>query len=456
MKAFKGTRVYVIEDDPGLRELLLEELDAEGFTLAAADSAEQARRELEAWQPDLVISDLRLPGESGMQLIPFVKGLANGPAMLLITAFGSVSQAVEALKQGADDFLTKPLDMEHLLITVNRLLSHRRLRTEVQSLKAIKSESLWHGMLAGSRTMRQLFQQIQQVAATEAPVLVLGESGTGKELIARAIHAESPRADGPFLAINCAGIPSELMESEFFGHDSGAFTGAKQARTGLLREAEGGTLLLDEIAEMPLELQAKLLRVLQESRIRPVGSDKEITIDVRIIAATHRDLEQRVSEQLFRQDLFYRLETLTLIVPPLRERGDDRELLAQHFLTQQQQSLGRALQFSPNAMDAIYRYAFPGNVRELQNAVERAATFSDGDIIEREHLPERMRDHELAQTLSSQDEQRADNHGALKPLSEVQQDYVRYVLREVGGNKRRAADILGVTRRTLYRWLAED
>ena len=457
-------RIFIVEDDPGLAELLVEELDAEGYQVRHQDTAEAAWPEIEAWQPELVISDLRLPGANGMSLIPKIKGLPVAPAMLLITAFGTVNQAVAALKEGADDFLTKPLDMEHLLLTVAKLLNHRRLTTMVATMRAETSAGTFHGMFGKSRAMRGLYQQIEQVAGADTAVLILGESGTGKELVARAIHAESQRAEAPFLAVNCAGIPAELMESEFFGHAAGAFTGAQKARGGLLKEAEGGTLLLDEIGEMPLKLQAKLLRVLQEGTMRPVGSDKETSVNVRLLAATHRDLEAKVQAGEFREDLFYRLETLALQVPALRERADDRELLAQQFLADLTADKEQQPIFSAAAMDCLYQYPFPGNVRELHNAIERAVTFCNGNTIEKEHLPERIQQyqndalHELSADttsngLSASQEEPAK---ALRPLSEVQQEYVRYVLRETSGNKRKAAEILGVTRRTLYRWLAED
>jgi len=445
-------RIYVVEDDPGLAELLAEELDSEGYSVKHALSVEAALPEIRQWEPDLVISDLRLPGADGMSLIPDVKALANPPAMLLITAFGTVNQAVEALKKGADDFLTKPLDMEYLVLTTGRLLNHRRLRTEVQAMRKQSVSESFQGMVGKSRAMRQLYQQVQQVANGSAPVLVQGESGTGKELVAKAIHQESERADGPFMAINCAGIPSELMESEFFGHAAGAFTGAKKERAGLFKEADGGTLLLDEIGEMPLELQAKLLRVLQEGNIRPVGSDHEVKVDVRIIAATHRDLDALVKDKKFREDLFYRLETLALRIPPLRERGDDRELLAQHFLAELTAEREQKPAFHPKVMDRIYHYPFPGNVRELHNAIERAVTFCQGDEIEIQHLPARMQeDVSIPTPTDSASGNETDQ--SLRTLNEVQRDYVRHVLQETGGNKRKAAEILGVTRRTLYRWL---
>ncbi|WP_136484315.1 sigma-54 dependent transcriptional regulator [Vibrio sp. H11] len=438
--------ILLVEDDADLAELLCEELEAEGYQVTVVDCVEAAEPLLATTNVDLVISDLRLPGRNGITLLPVVKAMNNAPAMLLITAFGSVDQAVQALKAGADDFLTKPFDMDHCLLTVRRLLEHRQLKESIGGRR-------FHGILGESTVMQSLFKSIEQVARADSPVLVLGESGTGKELVAKAIHQQSERKQGPFLAVNCAGIPNELLESEFFGHAAGAYTGAGKSRQGLLREAQGGTLLLDEIGEMPLALQAKLLRVLQEGTVRPVGSDKEVAVDVRIIAATHRDPEAMVAENQFREDLFFRLETFTLQVPPLRQRGDDIALLTRYFMTQQQQKgKTQAHQLSQAAWRLLLNYGFPGNVRELQNAIERAAVFCDGEEIMPEHLPQRMRQSQdsalknVFEGLSSE---------AMPPLLSLQQDYVHYVMQKTQGNKAQAAQILGVTRRTLYRWLEE-
>lgn len=438
--------ILLVEDDAALAELLCEELEAEGYQVEVVNCVEAAEPLLATTNIDLVISDLRLPGRNGITLLPVVKAMNHAPAMLLITAFGSVDQAVQALKAGADDFLTKPFDMDHCLLTVRRLLEHRQLKASVGGRR-------FHGILGESAAMQSLFKSIEQVARADSPVLVLGESGTGKELVAKAIHQQSERKQGPFLAVNCAGIPSELLESEFFGHAAGAYTGAGKSRQGLLREAQGGTLLLDEIGEMPLALQAKLLRVLQEGTVRPVGSDKEVVVDVRIIAATHRDPEAMVADNHFREDLFFRLETFTLNVPPLRKRGDDIALLTRYFMTQQQQGgKTQAHQLSQAAWQILLNYSFPGNVRELQNAIERAAVFCDGDEIKPEHLPQRMRQSQdsalksVFEGLSSE---------SMPPLMSLQQDYVHYVMEKTQGNKAQAAQILGVTRRTLYRWLED-
>ncbi len=438
--------ILLVEDDSDLADLLCEELEGEGYQVTIVNSAEAASCKLNEIIPDVVISDLRLPDRNGMTLIPEVKALIPTPAMLLITAFGSVNQAVDALKAGADDFLTKPFDMDHCLLTVKRLIEHRSLKNQAET-------RFFHGMLGESAVMQSLFRMIQKIAKTDGPVLILGESGTGKELVAKAIHNESLRKNGPFLAVNCAGIPKELLESEFFGHSVGAYTGANQSRLGLLREVDGGTLLLDEIGEMPLELQAKLLRVLQEGTIRPVGSDKEINVDVRIVTATHRDLESRIAEGLFRQDLFFRLEMFTLSVPPLRERGDDLTILARHFLsTQTQAGKTKAIQLSNLAWKELLNYDFPGNIRELKNAIERASVFCDGDEILPSHLPERIRKSSSTIKDNIFDSLSED----MPSLNELQRNYIKFILERVGGNKAKAADILGITRRTLYRWIDES
>jgi len=451
-------RILVVEDDPALSRLVVDELEATGRRVTACATLAEGRERLARATPDLLVTDLRLPDGHGMALVNelVARPVEARPAIIVVTAFGSVRQAVEALQAGADDFLTKPLDLDHFLICVDRVLETRRLRDEVTRFRRLSGAGeSFHGLFGRSAAMRTLFDQIRVVARAQGPVLVTGESGTGKELVARAIHAESERADGPFLAVNCAGVPQELMESEFFGHAPGAFTGARGARRGLLQQAHGGTLLLDEIGEMPLALQAKMLRALQDGSIRPVGQDTEEQVDVRIVAATHRDLAQRVADGVFREDLYYRLETFTLSVPALRERDDDVELLAQRFLVRFATEQGRpARGFSPAALDALRAYAFPGNVRELQNAVERAVAFCPGATVEPEHLPARLLrpDSAPAPAVPRGDGGLLDGP-VLPTLDELQQRYVRRVLAEVGGNRRRAAALLGIGRRTLYRWL---
>ena len=451
--------ILLVEDDRGLRELLQEELEAEGYRVTPCADAEHAGEVLASDLPQLLISDLRLPGADGLSLLPLLRDCASPPAVLIITAFGSVQQAVKALQKGADDFLTKPLEMDHFLLTVRRLLENRRLRSEVQHYRSLLAVEQFSGIIGQSPAMQQLFHQIRQIATADGPVLIQGESGTGKELVARALHDRSGRKGQPYLTVNCGGIPSELMESEFFGHAAGAFTGARTQRAGLFQQADGGSLMLDELGEMPLALQAKLLRVLQDGRMRPVGSDHEIQVDVRIIAATNRNLTEAVADGSFREDLFYRLETFSLQVPPLRARGDDVQRLAEFFLTRFNSRRQRQIKgFSDDALAVLASYPFPGNVRELQNAVERAATFCDTPLIEVRHLPQRICEQPAEQVAHAQHDvvhmlPLNGEPDGMPSLETVQRNYIHQVLHATGGNKRRAAEILGITRRTLYRWL---
>ena len=452
--------ILVLEDDDSLRELLLEELNDAGYSCQGVANLASARHWLDRGWPQLVLSDLRLPDGSGLEMLRWVKQLAGPPACILITAFGTIDQAVDALKQGADDFLTKPLDLEHLRLSVQRTLQTQQLRQEVAWYREWVNNGDFHGMIGRCTPMRRLFTQIKQVAHADGPVLITGESGVGKELVARALHAESARARKPFVAVNCGGIPAALLESELFGHVAGAFTGASKARTGLFAAADGGTLLLDEIGELPLEMQSTLLRILQDGCVRPVGSNQEQTLDVRIFAATNRDLTREVTEGGFREDLYYRLETFTLEIPPLRQRGDDLELLTAHLIGH----YGKRVQspantILPAALTCLRQYSFPGNVRELANIIERAVTFCRDTAIDLEHLPDRVREPAPAAsglkapgvwslTTASGTE--------LVPLAEVERAYVQHVLHQVDGNKRQAADILGIGRRTLYRWLDRE
>src|SRR5690554_1262080 len=445
--------VMLVEDDPSLGQLLAEELEMDGYAVDRAATVQEARGLLQQQRPALIVSDLRLPDGDGMQVLAFQQAEHPGIPFIVITAFGTVDQAVEALKAGADDFLTKPLSTDHLRLKIHRLLAQADVNRQLAEIQSRQHGQTNMGLVGESQTMDRLRGEIQQVARSQAAVLINGESGTGKELVARAIHTQSERSGAAFLAVNCAGIPPDLMESEFFGHEAGAFTGARQARKGLFAEASGGTLLLDEIGEMPLALQAKLLRVLQESSIKPVGADHEETVDVRILAATHVDLMKAVHEGAFREDLYYRLETLSLNVPPLRDRGEDVELLAMHFLKEACRRHNRGfIKLSDVSLRVIRDYPFPGNVRELSSAIERAVTFCDGDTIQPEHLPERIRKRQNLQTNPAP-EPTTGNLSEWPTLDTLQQDYVRRVMAAVDGNKRRAAQILGINRRTLYRWL---
>lgn len=452
-----NNRVLIVEDDAHLGQVLAEELAERGYTVEAVADAEAAWTVIAADPPEVVLSDVRLPGLTGMHLLERVQSLDTPPSFIVITAFGTIPQAVEALKEGAEDFLTKPLDFDHLLLTVQRTVERRRLREEIQRLRRlVGDQGDFHGMIGRSAVMWSLFSQIQQIGRAGGPVLVTGASGVGKELVARAVHRESPQADGPFVAVNCAGIPAELLESEFFGHAAGAFTGAGSARRGLFMEAEGGSLFLDEISELPRPLQPKLLRILQDGRVRPVGADREVEVRTRIITATNRDLDQEVRAGNFREDLFYRLDTFSLRVPSLIERGEDLDLLIARFLERFATRMHQPVKgVSDAALRRLHAYPFPGNVRELSNALERAVAFCRGEEIRPEHLPLRIRQHSggelperLRQTLFAEER--------LPTLEELERRYIDYVLHHTGGNKRQAATLLGVSRRTLYRRLDEQ
>ncbi len=452
-------RVLIVEDDQELGTLLSEEVRDQGLETRWTGSAEEALELMGEWRPDMVVTDLRLPGMDGLDLLRKAQRdfAENLPDFLVITAFGTITRAVESLKAGAEDFLTKPLDLDHFILTVNRILRNRKMRMEISMIKSLLDDDGFHGLFGKSRSMRLLFDQIKRVAKAEGPVLIVGESGTGKELVARAIHEESNHSNGSFLAVNCAGVPEHLMESEFFGHQAGAFTGAGKSRQGLFSEARDGTLLLDEISEMPLFLQAKLLRTLQDGKIRPVGANQEKDTNVRILAATNRELEKEIQQAHFREDLFFRLETFTLRVPALRDRGEDIEILAGKFLQTFRIQTGKNIRgFDARTMKMLERYPFPGNVRELKNAVEWAVTFCDGKTILPEHLPVRIREARPGPELKNEFTPEAiPGNESFMSLAQVEHKYIDHVLKKVNGNKRRAASILGIGRRTLYRKLEQ-
>jgi DNA-binding NtrC family response regulator len=454
--ALAEDRILLVEDDRGHRELLHDELTDAGYRVVAVTDAAEALAAFRETTFAAVVSDLRLPGKDGFHVLECARAQVPVPGFVMLTGFGTIDQAVSALKAGADEFLTKPIDLEHLRLTLQRVLQSRRLRVEVQEYREILGEKGFHGMLGKCPAMLKLFDLVRRVAESDGSVLITGESGTGKELVARALHRESPRKDGPFVAINCAGIPETLLESELFGHAAGSFTGARGARKGLFQEAHGGTLFLDEIGEMPVSMQTKLLRVLQDGKVRPVGANEEVDSDVRVLAATHRDLAEEMGEGRFRQDLFFRLETFRLHVPPVRERGEDIPALLEFFLRRYGLVRGHAPpRFEPAAMRRLLDYRFPGNVRELESLVERAATLARDDWIRVTDLPERVRaQRDPADSTGLKTSQQRDEDW--QTLAEVEARYLRQVLDFTGGNKQRAARILGIGRRTLYRRLGED
>jgi len=443
-------RVLIIDDDPSLLALLRAELESRSYEITTRTSAEEGLQALAEQDFGVVLSDLTMQKMSGVELCREVVTLREDTPVIVITAHASIESAVAAIRAGAYDFVTKPFDADDLGLTIERALRHRELREEVKRLRrAVGEQQPFDEMVGESAPMKKMFQVVARAADSVATVLVTGESGTGKELVARAVHARSPRASGPFVAINCAAMPESLLESELFGHVKGAFTDARAARPGLFSKAGGGTLFLDEIAEMPLGMQAKLLRALQERTVRPVGGDAEVPFDARIVAATNRDLDREVQEKRFREDLFYRINVVRVEVPPLRDRENDVLILAQSFLEHARSSgRSRVIGLKSAAAERLASYPWPGNVRELQNCIERAVALAEFDHIGVDDLPERVRQYQPA-TVPSQ----STDVATLLPMEEVERRYVEQVLHAVGRNKAFAARVLGMDRRTLYRKL---
>jgi two-component system response regulator HydG len=410
---------------------------------------------LAQWQQDdvdVVLTDLKLPGLNGLDLC--ARMVANRPdiPVVVLTAFGSMETAMAAMRAGAYDFVNKPVDLDALALALERALQHSALQARVTTLSAALAQSQRFEELIGeSPPMQQLYQQLARIAASEAAVLITGESGTGKELVAQALHTHSRRATGPFVPVNCPALPPTLLESELFGHVRGAFTDARTERTGLFLQADGGTIFLDEIGDLPLELQPKLLRVLETSAVRPVGSNKERRMDVRVLTATNRDLEAAVEAGRFREDFFYRINVIHIAVPPLRARGTDILLLAQHFLARCAARSGKPVTgITEGAAAKLLAYAWPGNVRELRNAIERAVALTRYERIVVDDLPDKIRTYHTSHLLIG-----SENPTELVSMEEVERRYIEHVLTAVGGNKALAARILGFDRKTLYRKLAQ-
>jgi DNA-binding NtrC family response regulator len=442
-------RILVAEDNADMRELLQDVLEEAGYETIITVDGRQAMLQLEREREmiDLVITDVRMPGLTGDELLTAVRARRAETPVIVITAFGSVEQAVELVRAGAFQYLTKPFKNSELLKVVTAALAHSEApRAQARLRREIKAPAR---IIGASRPMRALFEQITIAARSVGTVLITGESGTGKELVARAIHEASPRS-GAFVPVNCAAIPVELIEAELFGHTGTAFTGAKQARKGLMETADNGTLFLDEIGELPLPVQPKLLRALQDKALRAIGSNTERSVNVRVIAATNRELEKDVVEGRFREDLFWRLNVLHLHVPALRERAYDVPLLVEHFIAKACEASERVpLAVMPEALAMLTAYSWPGNVRELENALERAVAFAEGASIAPADLPERVRAQgSTAALLAGASEQTL-------TLRQVERAYILDILRRTGGNKLKASQMLGLDRKTLYRKLEE-
>ncbi len=432
-------KVLVVEDEDTLREILGDFFRERGFDVELARTIRQGLR---ASGADVVVLDVRLPDGSGIDAIGRFKE-AFGAEVVIITAYEKDAEtAVRALRLGAFDYLVKPFKLEELLIVVERAAEKLRLHRECEKLKL--AEGNFEGIVGVSAPMREVFEKVKRVAATDIPVLVVGESGTGKELVARTIHKMSGR-EGSFVAVNCAAIPAELLEAELFGYERGAFTGAASSKAGLIEEAHGGTLFLDEIGDMPLELQGKLLRFLEDGRIRRLGSTKERKVDVRVVSATNKDLSVLMEEGRFREDLYFRVAGFTIEIPPLRRRREDIPLLAEHFLGELGQETGRNYRLSSGALKALLLYDYPGNVRELKNILRQAALMSDG-VIMFEHLPESVR---AGAGGHVPDAGGVEGKNLEEAVAEFEKSLILQALEKAGGVKKRAAEILGISFRSL-------
>jgi DNA-binding NtrC family response regulator len=430
-------RILVVDDSVNTLEVLQRNLTSRGYQVFTAPGASEALEILSGTELDLVITDLKMPKVSGLDLVRHIRENFKDTEVMMITGYPSIEGAVEAVKSGAEEFLAKPFTDAELLSAVKRVLDKAKIRKTVHTAPD-QPVPLYKGLIGTSKVMHKVFSAINKAASSSATVLITGESGTGKELVARAIHYSGPRSSAPFIAVNCGGIPEGLLESELFGHVKGAFTGATESQAGFFHAADGGTIFFDEISEMSLAMQVKLLRVLQDKEVRMVGSNRPRKVNVRILAATNKNLHSLVKNELFREDLFYRINVVTVNMPPLRERGNDILLLAHHFANKFAAELRRTPpHFSDEALRNLRTYNWPGNVRELENVIQRLIVMADGDSIDVVDLPSLMRFSALRKT------------GFTRTLAEVESEYISNVLASVGGNKTLAAEILGIDRKTL-------
>jgi two-component system response regulator AtoC len=447
LQGYRMRRVLVVDDEENIRLVLRTLLKKHGYQVETAESAEDALGLLESFDPDFVLADVRMNGMTGLELCAELKARSSLATAILMSAYGSVDLAIDAMKAGAYDYISKPFKQDEVLLALAKAEERETLRRENRALKqAIRKENTFHGILGKSAAIEKVFATIEKVADYKTTVLIQGESGTGKELVARALHEGSAFKDKPFVPLNCGAIPETLLESELFGHKKGAFTDAHADKKGLFAEANHGTLFLDEIGELPLSLQVKLLRVLQEGRVRPLGATRDQEVDVRVIAATVRDLRREVEEKRFREDLYYRLNVLQISVPPLRERRDDVALLVEHFIERNNGRLGTKIRgIDPRARKLLLNYPWPGNVRELENTIERAVVLAEGDVIGVGDLPERMREpaDPVAASLST---------GELsikKTARFMEETLIRKALEQTGGNRTAASKLLEISHRAL-------
>jgi DNA-binding NtrC family response regulator len=442
--------LLIVDDDRAVREACREVAQSLGFNVQVAESAETAYRLLDSHSTDAVLLDLRLPGANGLEALHAIKTHRSDALVIVVTGYGTVQSAVQAMKDGAYDYVTKPFSMEELRLLLERVAGHLKLKTENRVLReAIKSRQGFGNIIGRAPEMEKIYRIIAKAGQSAHPVLILGESGTGKELVAKSIHFSGPFRNKPFIPVDCGSLVPTLIESELFGHVRGAFTGATHPKDGLLAIAEGGTVFLDEIGDLPIDLQAKLLRAIQEKEIRPVGSVKCVPINVRILAATNRDLERAVAEGTFRRDLYFRLNVLTLRIPPLRERRQDIPLLVAHFLERQGRETGTEKTISDDALKALLSYDWPGNVRELENCLERACALSSADELQVRDLPTQVYSVPMDLLGMSQPS------NGIVPIAEIERQTILNALAQVNGDKMMAARLLGIGKTTLYRKLKE-
>jgi len=437
-------RMFIVDDNEKIRHSLASFFSDKGHEVIECSSGEEALENFQEAEADLVITDFQMEGISGLDLLRRIKEKFPLTQVMLITAFGTVERAVEAMRRGAFDYLLKPFSLIEMETKVEKALEQRRLLTENRYYRETIQKSM--GTIIGqSPKMQQVYRLIEKIAPTTTPVLVLGETGTGKELVAKEIHNKSPRAERPFIAINCGAIPENLIEAELFGYEKGAFTGATTSKKGRFEMADGGTLFLDEIGELPIHLQVKLLRFIQEQELERVGGTKTIKVNSRLIAATHRNLKQEVQEKRFREDLYYRIRVVEICLPSLRERGDDIKELSAHFLGKHNRELHKNVHFPPEIVDLFLAYSWPGNVRELENIVERAVVLADSDIIQIEDLPSELHSIPASEEPTSP----SGAKGMTERIEAMEQEMIRKTMEEVDGNQTKAAKRLGLHRSSL-------
>ena len=443
----KGGKILIADDEQGIRRMINLLLEEEGYEVKAVENGKEAVDAILQFRPDLVLLDQQMPVMTGVEALEKIKSLNPNQTVIFVTAFGSISLAVDAVKKGAYDFIEKPFDNDKLILTVNRAIEHSRMKNEISVLQKRLSAAK-QTIVGESPALKQMLAQIYKVAKTDVTVLVFGESGTGKELVAKTLHENSLRSEKSFVAVNCGAIPVSLMESELFGHEKGAFTDAKESRAGIFEQANGGTLFLDEIGELPMDAQVKLLRVLEDRTVTRIGSKKAIPIDVRIVAATNRNLEEEVLKGRFRLDLFYRLNVFIVQIPPLRERKEDIPLLVDFFINKYNHLLNVKIRsISKEAMDYIQEYDWPGNVRDLENAVQSAMILSSGGFIDSEQLPLRVKGYPQGIPLTIND--MAEN-GFKEVNAQVERELIAEALKKNNYNRTLTASALNISRKTLF------